>query len=91
MLWKTLSPWFKPQLILATNIGWGDIRDKEGLNEARLKTMNKGYFESGIVVKGLLNVMWANVGAGVFYRYGPYAFDNVWDNFAFKLSVSFNL
>jgi len=91
MLWKTQSNWFKPQLTIATNIGWGDMRHRESLNELNLKTMNKGYFESGFVVKGLLNVMWVKMGLGAFYRYGPYAFDNVWDNFAFKMSITFDL
>jgi hypothetical protein len=91
MLWKTDSKWFKPELTLATNIGWGDMRHRESLNELNLKTMNKGFFESGFVVKGLLNVMWVKMGLGAFYRYGPYAFDKVWDNFAFKMSITFDL
>ena len=90
MLWKTQSDWFKPELVLATNIGWGDMRRAEGF-EKNFKTMEKGYFESGFVVKGLLNALWVKVGAGVFYRYGPYSFDNVWDNFAWKWSATFNL
>lgn len=91
MLWKTNSKWFKPELTLATNIGWGAMRDKEGLNTMNFSTMEKGYFESGFVVKGLLNLPLVKVGAGAFYRYGPYAFDNVWDNFAWKWSATFSL
>lgn len=89
MLWKTDSEWFKPELVLATNLGWGDMRRTEGF-EKNFKTMEKGYFESGFVVKGLLNALWVKVGAGVFYRYGPYSFDNVWDNFAWKWSATFD-
>lgn len=89
MLWKTNSEWFKPELVLATNLGWGDMRRTEGF-EKNFKTMEKGYFESGFVVKGLLNALWVKVGAGVFYRYGPYSFDNVWDNFAWKWSATFD-
>lgn len=91
MLWKTNSEWFKPQLTLVTNIGWGEMRRAEAYLDKNFKTMEKGYFESGFVVKGLLNALWAKMGAGVFYRYGPYAFDNVWDNFAFKWSATFEL
>ena len=90
MLWKTNSKWFKPELVLVTNIGWGDMKRVECFADADFKTMEKGYFESGIVVKGLLNAMWAKVGAGVFYRYGPYSLENVWDNFAWKWSASFS-
>ena len=91
MLWKTNSQWFQPQLCLVTNLAWGDMRADAQLNELGFNTIDKGYFESGIVVKGLLNALWVKVGAGVFYRYGPYAFDNVWDNFAWKWSASFDL
>lgn len=90
MLWKTNSEWFKPELVLATNLGWGDMRRAEGYAK-NFQTMEKGYFESGFVVKGLLNALWVKVGAGVFYRYGPYSFDNIWDNFAWKWSATFDL
>ena len=97
MLWKTNSEWFKPQLCLVTNLAWGDMHPDKDIKELGFNTIEKGYFESGIVVKGLLNVMWAKVGAGVFYRYGHYAWPNyepftsVWNNFAWKWSVAFEL
>ena len=91
MLWKTNSEWFKPELTLITNLAWGDMPRARAYPDKNFKTMEKGYFESGFVVKGLLNVLWMKMGAGVLYRYGPYAFDNIWDNFAWKWSVSFDL
>ena len=84
MLWKTKSRWFKPQLSLVTNIGWGDMPRAKAYPDKNFDTMDKGYFESGIVVDGLLSVMWVKVGAGVFYRYGAYSLPKVWDNFAWK-------
>ena len=50
--------------------------------------MEKGYFESGIVIDGILANPMAKLGLGVFYRYGPYSLPNVWDNFAWKYSAS---
>ena len=84
MLWKTNYPLFKPELSLITNIGWGDMRRAEAFPDKNFKTMEQGYFESGIVVDGLLATPLTKVGAGVFYRYGPYSLPNVWDNFAWK-------
>ena len=78
-LLPTNSMWFKPQLTIATAMGWG------------LPTMERGYFESGFVVKGLLCMPLVNMGAGVFYRYGAYAHPKVFDNFAFKYSITFAL
>ena len=91
MLWKTNSQWFKPELSLFTNIGWGDMPRTKDYHEKNFKTMERGYFESGIVVDGLLSVSIAKIGAGVYYRYGPYSLPNVWDNFAWKWCAVFDL
>lgn len=78
-LWSPNTAWFKPQLTLSTSLGWG------------APTMTQGYFESGFVVKGLLYTPMTNMGAGVFYRYGAYAFPKVINNFAFKYSITISL
>ena len=90
MLWKTNSDWFKPELVLVTNLGWGDMPRARAYPDKNFKTMEKGYFESGFVVKGLLNMPMVKLGLGAFYRYGPYSFDNIWNNFAFKWSATFS-
>ena len=84
MLWKTNSLWFKPELSLITNIGWGDMARAAECPDKNFQTMDKGYFESGIIVDGILSASFAKIGAGVFYRYGPYSLPKVWDNFAWK-------
>ena len=91
MLWKTNSRWFKPELSLITNIGWGDMPRAKDCPEKNFQTMEKGYFESGIVVDGLLSVSMVKIGAGVYYRYGPYSLPKVWDNFGWKWCVIFDL
>jgi hypothetical protein len=91
MLWKTDSQWFKPELTIATNIGWGDMKRANPFPNKNFQTMEKGYFESGFVVNGLLSTPFTKIGAGAFYRYGPYAFDKVWDNFAWKLCATISL
>ena len=86
-LWTPKSKWFKPQLSLVTNMGWGTSSMENGY----FKSMEKGFFESGLVVKGLLSVSFVKIGAGVFYRYGGYSLPKVIDNFAFKYSITFDL
>ena len=78
-LWHVNTTWFKPQLTVSTALGWG------------LPTMERGYFESGFVVKGLLNLPLTSMGVGVFYRYGAYSYPKVIDNFAFKYAITFAL
>ena len=91
MLWKTESNWFKPELTLVTNLGWGDMKRAENQPNKNFETMEKGYFESGFVVRGLLSLPLVKVGLGAFYRYGPYSLPRVWDNFAWKWSATFSL
>ena len=91
MLWKTHSQWFSPRLSIVTNLGWGDMKRAENHSDKNFKTMDKGYFESGFVVDGLLATPLTKIGAGVFYRYGPYSLPKVWENFAWKWSVLLSL
>jgi hypothetical protein len=52
--------------------------------------MEKGYFESGLLINNLLRFQLFRYGLGVLYRYGPYAFGKTIDNFAFKLTLQLN-
>ena len=91
MLWQPDSWWFKPNLVLVTNLGWGDMPKAHDCPDHNFKTMEKGYFESGFCVKGIVNASICEIGAGVFYRYGPYSLPDVWDNFAWKFTASFSM
>ena len=91
MLWKTNYQLFKPELSVITNIGWGDMKRADAFPDKNFKTMEKGYFESGIVIDGLLASPISKLGAGVFYRYGHYSLPNVWDNFAWKISATIDM
>ncbi len=91
MLWKPNSKWFQPELSIITNIGWGDMKRSEAYPDKNFHTMEKGYFESGIVVDGLLATPMTKIGVGAFYRYGPYSLPNIWDNFAWKWSAIIEL
>jgi hypothetical protein len=77
---------YNPKIVLCQNIGFGWLKHPEDHYGVNFKTMEKGYYESGIVVEDLLVLLkFLSFGAGVFYRYGPYARDNHFENFAFKL------
>lgn len=51
--------------------------------------MEKGYYESGLLINNLLDLGVYSVGLGGFYRYGPYTMDKVWDNVGSKLTIKF--
>lgn len=82
---------FRPEVVLVTNMGIGQLSGRENHLNIPVNTMEKGYIESGVLVNNLLRQFFLGYGIGVFYRYGPYSFDRVADNFAFKLTLSINL
>jgi len=52
------------------------------------KTMDKGYYESGLELNNLLKSGFVHIGVGGYYRYGPYAFSLPIDNFVVKLTIT---
>ncbi|MCD4745624.1 MAG: DUF5686 and carboxypeptidase regulatory-like domain-containing protein [Bacteroidales bacterium] len=80
---------FKPEIAVATNLCFGSLNNKENHFNVTYKTMENGYYESGILINNILGLQLYGVGLGVFYRYGPYGFDKIGDNFAYKFSITF--
>jgi hypothetical protein len=90
LLFKTQGK-FRPELALVHNMGFG-ILDKAAPHEnITFNTLEKGYYESGLLVNNIFRLQILKYGVGVLYRYGPYAFTKTIDNFAFKLTLQFNL
>ncbi len=79
-----------PELMLITNIAFGTMDHKENHHNFDFNTLEKGYYESGIIIRKLLDLRLYDLGAGVLYRYGPYSFDNVSYNFAYKISIFYS-
>jgi hypothetical protein len=83
--------WFHPEFAISQNIGFGWLDHKEQYQYLSTppREMNLGYYESGLLINNIVNLRIYTIGAGVFYRWGPYGFDNVGDNFAYKISLIF--
>ena len=88
---------FHPEIILVTNIAWGTNNDENNSQILRFSDsqiyndLSKGYFESGVVIDRIIHAGISKLGLGMFYRYGAYSYDDVWDNFVFKISMGFSL
>jgi hypothetical protein len=82
---------FRPELVWINNIGMANLKNRENHSNLNRKSMEKGYFESGILINNLIDQWILGVGLGAFYRYGPYALTKTIDNFAFKFTVTFNI
>jgi hypothetical protein len=82
---------FRPSVVLAMHAGWGTLVHKSGHLNIELNSIEKGYYESGLLFKNLIRQWFIGYGLGVFYRYGPYSISKTIDNFAFKFTISFNI
>ena len=84
---KTGIKWIRPEFNWANNFGIGWLQEPERHTGLEIKDMRMGYCETGLVIHDLIKVNLIGIGAGVFYRYGPYAFTDQIDNLAFKLGL----
>lgn len=76
----------KPSLVLVTRMAWGNLQHPERHIGIEYKTLNEGFFESGIE----LNQIFKGFGLTGFYRYGPNQLPRFEDNLAVKLSFVFD-
>jgi hypothetical protein len=53
-----------------------------------IKTMELGYYESGLMINNLVKLPLLNIGIGALYRYGPYSFTDFNDNIAYKFTAT---
>lgn len=85
---------FRPEFVFITNIGFGNLSNlsnHESHLNIPMKAPEKGYYESGLLLNNIYRQFFLGYGIGVFYRYGPYAFNKPVDNLAFKLTFNINL
>jgi hypothetical protein len=77
----------KPAIDFVTRMAWGSMKNQENHIGIDFKTLNKGYFESGIE----LNQIYNGLGIGGYYRYGPNHLSKFEDNLAIKLTFILDL
>jgi len=77
----------RPSLVLVTRMAWGNMENPEQHVGPTYKTLDKGFFESGIE----LNKIFKGFGLGGFYRYGPNQLLKFEDNIAVKISYVLDL
>jgi hypothetical protein len=80
---------FQPALRIISNAGVGWLNNPQQQTGMQIKTMEKGYYESGFQINNLIKITFTRLGIGVFYRYGPYADPMPKNNFYFKISTRF--
>lgn len=83
---RTKATWNEPQFTVHHGIGYGDFADKAA-HSVTFSSMDKGLFEAGLILNGILKVNFLSMGAGVFYRYGVYSEPQVEKNLVPKISL----
>jgi len=76
----------KPSFVLVSRMAWGNLQHPERHVGLEYKTLNRGFFESGVE----LNQIFKGFGLTGFYRYGPNQLPKFEDNLAVKLSFIFD-
>jgi hypothetical protein len=84
--WKTKLEFFAPQLSVHHAIGYGSMQSKDSHN-ITFKSMDKGYYEAGLILDGVLISGPTSIGVGLFNNYGYYAKPTFEKNLTFKLSL----
>ena len=82
---------FLPYFTLVHNMGWGILQNPEQHLGILAADTRKGFFETGLFLNDLfvipLSGLDLGVGAGLFFRYGPYRLPSDFDNLVLKFSA----
>ncbi len=86
------QPKFQPQLVIFSNVGFGSLQHREQQSHLGFKTMEKGFYESGLLINNVVrvnyyNIVYLGLGGGAFMRYGAYADVQTEKNIVYKLSL----
>ena len=82
---------FRPEIVLVHNMGFGSLKKADIHENIVYKTLDKGYYESGLLLNNIFRLSYLRYGIGALYRYGPYAYNKVIDNFAFKITLQLKM
>jgi hypothetical protein len=80
---------WRPEIAVLTNIGWSTW-SRGAIPTGYIGPYNKWYFESGLQFNYLLRATFIGYGFGAYYRYGAYHLPDLIDNFAFKLTLTYD-
>ncbi|MDG1331830.1 MAG: DUF5686 family protein [Crocinitomicaceae bacterium] len=87
---RTKAKWNEPRFGLHHAIGFGNFTNRED-HQWTFETMDKGFYEAGIILEGILTQNATSIGLGGFYRYGYYSNADWKKNIVPKIVVSFVL
>jgi Family of unknown function (DUF5686) len=90
LLAKPKTKWFRPEVAVFQGVAVGSFSNREAHDGLEFKGLEKGYFETGLMVDNLLRkriakLFYIGAGIGVFKRWGANALANESDNWTYRL------
>lgn len=82
---------FVPQPEFVSQFTIGQLSHSDKHKNIDFNTLEKGYYESGVMFNSILKNGLVQLGLGFMYRYGPYSMVHENDNFAYKFTMKFAL
>ena len=91
LLFKTKK--FHPKIAIEHNLAVGSLRNPTLHQGIDFKTLEQGFFETGIVLNDLIrlnyfDLFYLGFGVSGFYRYGPNALDSFKDNRRLQITLT---
>lgn len=81
---------FEPEIALVINMGIGSMKKPENHEVIEFKTMEKGYYETGVVINNIVKTSLSGIGVGTFYRFGPNSYNKELMNLMLRISFSYS-
>jgi hypothetical protein len=90
LLAKPSTKWFRPEVSISQGFAIGSLQNKQAHEGIELKTLEKGFLETGLMVDNLYRQRFAKlfylgVGVGAFRRWGGNQLNNPNDNWAYRI------
>ena len=91
-LFPSKKAFSQPELIISQGISYGSLKNPQIHQGFEIKSLEKGYFESGLSLNKLLRfkylqLIYIDFGVGIFIRYGDNSFSKMNDNLALRWSL----
>lgn len=96
LLFRLKTRYSQPEISLSQHIGFGQLSNPKPHEPLAFRTLDKGYYESGLSLYNLLRFpfmqsLYMGLGGSVFRRWGPCQLPVARDNYAYRLTVTLSI
>lgn len=90
-----VTEYFQPELSIVHHQAWGSLNNKNEHSSQTFKTLENGFFESGLEINNLyrynyLNIGYLGIGGGIYANHKNFDFENLKSNVSYRFLFSFD-